>query len=1152
MKTTKLRPTPIRGSSQGGRPARFRLATVLAGTIVVTLTLLAGRAGAGASDYPSPLYLAGGPSALVTTSYRLIGGTPPTVPGTPTVSLVAGGALTGTYSYIAVAGGSGGPYTASLVSPSAVASSQKITVGNLPSGTAVDIYRQKSGCASGVNCPFYYVGNSAGATSYTDNLPDASAALNKVLPEAGNRINTLFSATCAATTCGYLDLSPGVEPAPGTSTSLTPPTLAAWPSTTPDNKGWIVDAAGGVTIPAGTWTFQVRTKSSNSNGVAHLVVGVWKVTASGGIITGSTAVLDPTSAGAESSTNLVTATSVVQTVSFPVSLPAVSLAAGEHLYVQFWRRQTTSYTTGGGGNRLATMMAYDSLAQITHPAASTFPNDPTLQTPADGSYTSSSALAATFSDPDAGDTGTVSFEVCSDSACSGVVASGSVSGVANGATASWMPVLADGSYYWRAQAADAAGGLSSWTATRSFTLDTVAPQTTISAGPADPTNATAASFEFGADEPASFQCQLDGGGYAACTSPQSYSGLADGSHTFEVEATDQAGNTSTTSSYSWTVDTVAPTASITSQPANPTNNTGAGFEFSADEAGSSFQCRFDDGDFTACTSPQSYSGLADGTHSFEVEATDQAGNTGTAGSYFWRVDTVAPTTVITSDPASPTNSTTASLGFTGTDDITPSGSLSFQCRLDGGVFTACTSPKSYTGLADGSHTFQVKATDQAGNTSTASGYSWTVDTTLPSASITSQPANPTNSTTASLGFSASKAGATFKCQLDGGGFTACTSPKSYSHLAGGSHNFQVQVTSAGGVTNPTPAAYSWTVDTVAPTVAITGQPANPTNAAGAGFGFTGTDNVTPSGSLSFQCRLDSGSFAACTSPKSYSGLANGNHTFQVKATDQAGNAGTAASYSWKIDTAPPYTPKLSAPADKVLQNSLPRLTAIFADPTSGDTGTITFRVCSDAACANVQASGSSSSVKNLATAAWTVGTALADGTYYWQAYGQDAAGSRSGWSPTRSFTLDTVPPAAPGNFAGVVAAKKLTLSWSLPAGESGPMGSYVVYSRGASWLTVAGSTLKADAGKFDATDTRTFAVAAVDKAGNQGPLSVTLVGVPNVVGMNLAAATSALQARGLVLGTQTQASQTGTIVSQQPTAATVVRMGSPVAVVVGH
>src|SRR5207249_676219 len=94
-------------------------------------------------------------------------------------------------------------------------------------------------------------------------------------------------------------------------------------------------------------------------------------------------------------------------------------------------------------------------------------------------------------------------------------------------------------------------------------------------------------------------------------------------------------------------------------------------------------------------------------------------------------DTTPPDTSITAQPANPTTSTSASFSFTGTDDVTASGSLTFQCDLDGGGFGACTSPKSYAGpLAAGSHTFQVKATDQAGNTDpTPASYAWTIDLT---------------------------------------------------------------------------------------------------------------------------------------------------------------------------------------------------------------------------------------------------------------------------------------------------------------------------------------------------------------------------------------------------------------------------------------
>ena len=69
---------------------------------------------------------------------------------------------------------------------------------------------------------------------------------------------------------------------------------------------------------------------------------------------------------------------------------------------------------------------------------------------------------------------------------------------------------------------------------RSFTVDTQAPDTTISSGPSGPTNATSASFEFSSEPGASLQCSLDGAPFSACTSPQAYSSLPDGPHTFEV------------------------------------------------------------------------------------------------------------------------------------------------------------------------------------------------------------------------------------------------------------------------------------------------------------------------------------------------------------------------------------------------------------------------------------------------------------------------------------------------------------------------------------------------------------------------------------------------------------------------------------------
>jgi hypothetical protein len=85
-----------------------------------------------------------------------------------------------------------------------------------------------------------------------------------------------------------------------------------------------------------------------------------------------------------------------------------------------------------------------------------------------------------------------------------------------------------------------------------------------------------------------------------------------------------------------------------------------------------------------------------------------------------------------SEPANPTTQTSANFGFSVNDAV-----AAVQCRLDGGPWTHCTTPtsQSYTGLGEGLHSFQVQATDSAGNTNTAT-YSWMVTA---SAAITPPP-----------------------------------------------------------------------------------------------------------------------------------------------------------------------------------------------------------------------------------------------------------------------------------------------------------------------------------------------------------------------------------------------------------------------------
>ncbi|MCW2995918.1 MAG: putative internalin, partial [Conexibacter sp.] len=469
--------------------------------------------------------------------------------------------------------------------------------------------------------------------------------------------------------------------------------------------------------------------------------------------------------------------------------------------------------------------------------------------------------------------------------------------------------------------------------------DTTAPETTITAAPASGT-ATTASVSFSSSEPGSFECKIDAGAFAACSSPKAYSGLTVGSHTVSVRATDGSGNTDATpATATWTIsappaDTTAPETTITSAPANGTA-TSASVAFTATESGSTFECKLDGGAFAACTSPKAYSGLAVGSHTVSVRATDAAGNTdATPDTATWTIstppDTTAPDTTITSAPASGT-STSASVAFTATE----SGST-FECKLDGGAYAACSSPKAYSGLAVGSHTVSVRATDAAGNTDASPDTAtWTIsavppppDTTAPDTTITSAPANGT-ATSGAFGFTATESGSSFECKLDGGAFAACTSPKSYTGMAVGSHTFSVRATDAAGNTDASPDTATWTIsavppppDTTAPETTITSAPANGTSTS-ASIAF----NASESGS-SFECKLDGGAYVACTSPKAYNSLALGSHTFSVRATDAAGNTDASPdTATWTISAVPP-PPDTTAPT-----------VAITAKPSSGATAT---------------------------------------------------------------------------------------------------------------------------------------------------------------------------------------------------------------------
>ena len=96
-------------------------------------------------------------------------------------------------------------------------------------------------------------------------------------------------------------------------------------------------------------------------------------------------------------------------------------------------------------------------------------------------------------------------------------------------------------------------------------------------------------------------------------------------------------------------------------------------------------------------------------------------------SYRWDVDTIPPGLILTGTPEDGAVTPDPSAAF----DIWQSEPGQLFCSLDASEFVACATPVSYSGLADGAHTFQVYVQDRAGNVSITASRSWIVDPNAP-------------------------------------------------------------------------------------------------------------------------------------------------------------------------------------------------------------------------------------------------------------------------------------------------------------------------------------------------------------------------------------------------------------------------------------
>lgn len=453
-----------------------------------------------------------------------------------------------------------------------------------------------------------------------------------------------------------------------------------------------------------------------------------------------------------------------------------------------------------------------------------------------------------------------------------------------------------------------------------------------------------------------------------------------------------------------------PAPTIDSAPPNPSNSGTASFSFSDTDLTATFKCQLDGSGFSFCVSPKSYSGLGDGAHTFQVRAFDVLmSDPSDVASYTWTVDTTTPPPAIQSGPPSVTNQTSASFTFSDSES-----NVTFHCRLDGGPFPSCTSPKEYSVVPEGPHTFFVRAVDALGNQSAVTSYSWTIDTTPPPApTIVSGPPDPSGTKSAHFVFSG-EGGVSFICQLDGAVFSPCSNPQDYS-VDDGAHTLVVKAVDAAGNQSGATAPYSWTVDTVNPVVTLTDKPSLITNQTTASFSFSSNKP-----SSTYQCKLDSGGFGSCTSPRVYAGLDDGSHTFSVRATS-LGNTGLTTDYTWTVDTIAPNTTITSTP------------------PASSSSASANFTFTSSEVGSTFACSLDAGGITPCTSPKTFAG--LGDGTHTFRVQAVDAGGNADTTPAAYSWqiagvgpgTTDTTPPGNVKRLKRNVGYGILKLAWTRPS-----------------------------------------------------------------------------------------------------------------------
>jgi len=590
--------------------------------------------------------------------------------------------------------------------------------------------------------------------------------------------------------------------------------------------------------------------------------------------------------------------------------------------------------------------------------------------------------------------------------------------------------LSQGNHTIKVTATDAVGNTSVFSNMNTFTIDTVAPSTPVVSTPVNGSYVTTATPTFSGTAEANSKVRIyvDGALVDSTTADESgnwskvSATLSQGNHSIKVTATDAAGNTSGYSSTStFSVDTVAPSAPVVATPVNGSYVTTVTPTFSGTaEANSKVRIYIDGAlvDSTTADGSGNWSkvsaSLSQGSHTIKVTATDAAGNTSSdSNTNAFTIDSVAPASPVVSTPANGSTVTTTTPMFSGTAEA----NSKVRIYVDGVLVDSTTADgsgnwtKVSATLSQGSHSIKATATDAAENTS---GYSttntFTVDTVAPSAPVVVAPANGAVVATQTPTFSGTaEVNSKVRIYVDGGLVDSVTADgsgnwsKVSASLTSGSHTIKATSTDAAGNTSGYSNINTFTVDVTAPSAPVVSTPANGSAVATTTPTFSGTAEANSKvriyvdGVLVDSTTADgSGNWSKVSTT-----LTQGSHAVKTTATDAAGNTSAYSSTNtFTVDTVAPNAPVVALPANG---STVTTTTPTFSGTAEANSKV---RIYVDGVLVDsTTADGSGNWSKVSAT--------LAQGSHTIKATAIDAAGNTSTYSNTNIFTVDSIAPSVP-------------------------------------------------------------------------------------------------------------------------------------------